>query len=145
MLLVSRRGGGMNVEGLACYVVGLRQFVASLIFTEEHAAAMNGLPLALVRGRAVARDQAELARLLWPGAEPVGVQLYVEPNTTPAEMCSIWMAGFRVRPVRPWEVFAVPGWWHMAAHRHHAALTRGVRRPRQAGRVTPEVSVVPSG
>jgi hypothetical protein len=39
------------------------------------------------------------------------------------------MAGFRVRLVLTSEVFAVPGWWHMAAHRHHAALTRGVRGP----------------
>ena len=46
---------------------------------------------------------------------------------------SIWMAGFRVRPVRPSEAFAVPGCWHMAAHRHHAAMTRGLRRPRSAG------------
>jgi hypothetical protein len=122
----------MTVEGLACYVVGMRQYCVALIFTEEHPAAMNGLPVALVRGCTVARDQGEFARLLCPGAEPVGVQLYVEPDTTQAEMCSLWMAGFRVRLVRVSEVFAVPGWWHLAAHRHHAAMTRGLRRPHTA-------------
>jgi hypothetical protein len=42
------------------------------------------------------------------------------------------MAGFRIRLVRAAEVFAVPGFWHMAAHRHHAAMTRGLRRPHTA-------------
>jgi hypothetical protein len=123
----------VNVEGLVCYVVGVRQFFVSVIFTEEHPAAMHGLPVALVRGCTVARGQAELARLVCPGAEPVGVQLYVEPDTTRAEMCSLWMAGFRVRLVRQAEVFAVPGWWHLAAHRHHAAMTRGLRRLHSGG------------
>jgi hypothetical protein len=63
----------------------------------------------------VARDQAELARLLCPGVEPAGVQLYVEPDTTQAEVCSLWLAGFRVRMVRASEVYSVPGWWHLAA------------------------------
>jgi hypothetical protein len=90
------------------------------------------MPGALLRGCAVARDQGELTRLLCAGAEPVGVQIYVEPDTTLAEMCSLWMAGFRVRLVRLAEVFAVPGFWHMAAHRHHAAMTRGLRRPHTA-------------
>jgi hypothetical protein len=120
----------MIVEGLACYVVELRQFCVAVIFTDEHAGAMSGLPVALVRGCTVARGQHELARLLCPGAEPVGVQLYVEPNTPQNELCSLWIAGFRVRLVRASEVFAVPGWWHMAAHWHHTAMTRGVRRPR---------------
>jgi hypothetical protein len=120
----------MNVEGLVCAVVGLRQVCAAVIFSDERPEAMNGLPVALVRGCTVARDQAELARLLCPGAEPAGVQLYVEPDTTQAEVCSLWMAGFRVRLVRTSEVFSVPGWWHLAAHRHHAALTRGLRGPR---------------
>jgi hypothetical protein len=123
----------VNVEGLACYVVGLRQFCVAVIFTDEHSESMNGLPVALVRGCTVAKDQGELARLLCPGAEPVGVQLYAEPDTTQAELCSLWMAGFRVRAVRVAEVFAVPGWWHLAAHRHHAGLTRGIRRSHAAG------------
>jgi hypothetical protein len=122
----------MNVEGLACAVVGLRQVFVAVIFSDERPEAMNGLPVALVRGCAVARDQAELARLLCPGAEPAGVQLYVEPDTTQAEVCSLWMAGFRVRMVRASEVYSVPGWWHLAAHRHHAAMTRGLRGPRSA-------------
>ena len=117
----------MNVEGLACAVVGRRQVCVAVIFTEEHPESMNGLPVALVRGCTVARNQAELAQLLCPGADPVGVQLYVEPDTTQNELCSLWMAGFRVRLVRVSEVFAVPGWWHLAAHRHHTAMTRGVR------------------
>jgi hypothetical protein len=137
----------MIVEGLACCVVGLRQFYVAVLFTDEHAGAMNGLPVALVRGCTVARDQHELARLLCQGTEPVGVQLYVEPDTTQNELCSLWMAGFRVRLVRASEVFAVPGWWHLAAHRHHAALTRGVRRPCPAGggRGNPDVVVVTPG
>jgi hypothetical protein len=104
----------------------------AVIFSDERPEAMNGLPVALVRGCTVARDQRDLARLLCPGAEPVGVQLYVEPDTTQAEITSLWMAGFRVRLVRASEVFSVPGWWHLAAHRHHTALTRGVRPPRSA-------------
>lgn len=123
----------MNVEGLAYAVVGLRQFCVAVIFTDEHPAAMNGLPLALVRGCTPARDLRELVGLLCPGADPTGVQLYVEPETTQAELCSLWMAGFGVRLVRASEVFSVPGWWHLAAHRHHAALTWWVRRPRSAG------------
>jgi hypothetical protein len=122
----------MNVEGLACSVVGLRQLCVAVIFTDEHPEAMNGLPVALVRGCTVARDQAELARLLCAGADPIGVQLYVEPDTTQAEMCSLWMADFRVRLVRVSEVFSVPGWWHLFAYRHHAAGTRGIRRPRSS-------------
>jgi hypothetical protein len=120
----------MNVEGLACAVVGLRQVYVAVIFSDERPEAMNGLPVALVRGCAVARNQAELARLLCPGAEPVGVQLYVEPDTTQAELCALWMAGFRVKLVRAAEFYSVPGWWHLAAHRHHAAMTRGLRGPR---------------
>jgi hypothetical protein len=123
----------MIVEGLACFVVGRRRFCVTVVFTDEHSEAMNGLPVALVRGCTPARDQGELARLLAPGADPTGVQLYVEPDTTPAEVNSLWMAGFRVRVVRASEVFSVPGWWHLAAHRHHAALTR-------AGTLSPEPS-----
>jgi hypothetical protein len=122
----------MNVEGLACAVVGLRQVCVAVIFSDERPEAMNGVPVALVRGCTVARDQGELARLLCPGAEPVGVQIYVEPDTTQAEITSLWMAGFRVKLVRASEVFSVPGWWHLAAHRHHSAMTRGLRRPRSA-------------
>jgi hypothetical protein len=105
----------------------------AVIFTDEHPEAVNGLPVALIRGCSVARTQAELAGLLYAGAEPVGMQVYVEPDTTQAEMYSLWMAGFRVRMVRLPEVLAVPGWWHLAAHRHHAALTRQVRAPHSAG------------
>jgi hypothetical protein len=123
----------MTVEGLACCVVGLRQFCVAVIFTDEHPESVNGLPLALIRGCTVARSQAELAGLLSAGAEPAGVQVYVEPDATQAEMCSLWMAGFRVRMVRLSEVLAVPGWWHVAAHRHHAALTRQARAPHSAG------------
>jgi hypothetical protein len=122
----------MNIEALACCVVGLRQFCVAVTFTDEHAAAQNGVPVALVRGCTVAREQRELSRLLCPGAEPVGVQLYVEPDTTHAEICSLWMAGFRVRMIRRSEVFAVPGWWHLAAHRHHTAMTRTIRAPRSS-------------
>src|SRR6516225_10104776 len=120
----------MIVEGLACCVVGVRQCFVTVVFTEEHAECRNGMPVALVRGCAVARDQGELARLLCPGAEPVGVQLYVEPDTTQAELCALWMAAFRVKLVRAAEFYSVPGWWHLAAHRHHAAMTRGLRGPR---------------
>jgi hypothetical protein len=129
----------MIVEGLACCVVGVRQCFVTVVFTDEHAECRNGMPVALVRGCAVARDQGELARLLCPGTEPVGVQLYVEPDTTHAEVCSIWMAGFRVRVVRVAEIFSVQGWWHLAAHRHHADLTRSLRSrpgsPRKFGGV----------
>jgi hypothetical protein len=62
----------MNAEGLACAVVGLRQFCVAVIFADEHAQAMNGVPVALVRGCTVARDQGELARLLDAGGESVG-------------------------------------------------------------------------
>ena len=117
----------MIVEGLACCVVAVRQCFVTVVFTDEHAECKNGMPVALVRGCTLARDQGELARLLCPGADPAGVQLYVEPDTTHAEVCSIWMAGFRVRVVRTSEVFSVPGWWHLAAHRHHTALSRGLR------------------
>jgi hypothetical protein len=123
----------MNVEGLACFVASMRQFCVAVIFTDEHPEAINGLPVVLVRGTTPARDQAELARLLGPETDPTGAQLYVEPDTTDAEVCSLWMAGFRVRLVRVSEVFSVPGWWHLAAHRHHAALTRGVRCPSSSG------------
>jgi hypothetical protein len=127
----------MNVEGLACYVVGARQVCVAVIFTDEHPEAINGMPVALVRGCTVARDQAELARLALragePGPDPVGVRLYVEPDTTDSEVCSLHLAGFQARRVRLADVFAVPGWWHLAAHRHHAAETRGVRCPPSAG------------
>lgn len=123
----------MNVEGLACYVVGARQATVTVIFTEEHPEARNGLPVALVRGCALARDQAELARLIFlagqPDPDPLGVRVYVEPDTTDSEISCIWLAGFRVRRVSVSEVFAVPGWWHLAAHRHHGAATRGIRGP----------------
>src|SRR5262249_23010593 len=101
--------------------------------SNEHPETTNGMPVALVRGCTVARDQAELARLaLRPeqmNPDPVGVRVYVEPDTTQAEVCLLWMAGFRVRVVRVADVFSVPGWWHVAAHRHHRAETRGVRCP----------------
>jgi hypothetical protein len=113
-------------------MVGLPQFCVAVIFTDEHAQSMNGIPVAIVRGCTVARDQRELARLLCPGAEPVAVQLYAEPDTTQAEMCALWMAGFRIRLVRASEVFAVPGWWHLAAHRHHSAMTRTIQGPRSS-------------
>jgi hypothetical protein len=123
----------MNVEGLACYVVGARQVCVAINFTDNHPECRNGMPVALVRGCAVARDQAELARqALRPdqlGPGPVGVRLYVEPDTTDAELCLLWVAGFRVRVVRLSDVLSVPGWWHLAAHRHHQAETRGVRCP----------------
>jgi hypothetical protein len=139
----------MNVEGLACYVNGARQVCVPVIFTEEHPDALNGMPVALVRGCAVARDQAELARLILRPAElgpdPVGVRLYVEPETTEAEVCSLWLAGFRVRVVRTCDVFAVPGWWHLAAHRHHAAETRGVRCPRPPAGGNGEAPATPDG
>ncbi len=127
----------MNVEGLACYVVGARQVCVAVIFTDEHPEAINGLPVALVRGCTVARDQAELARLALragePDPDPVGVRLYVEPDTSDSEVCSLHLAGFQARKVRLADVFAVPGWWHLAAHRHHAAETRGVRCPPSTG------------
>lgn len=123
----------MNVEGLACYIIGARQVCVPVIFSDEHPETRNGMPVALVRGCAVARDQAELARLaLRPeqlGPDPIGVRLYVEPDTTDAEVCLLWVAGFRVRVVQLSEVLSVPGWWHLAAHRHHHAETRGVRCP----------------
>jgi hypothetical protein len=123
----------MNVEGLACYVIGARQVCVAVIFTDEHPDAINGLPVALVRGCAVARDQADLARQALrpsePGPDPVGVRLYVEPDTTDSEICSLSLAGFQAWRVRWSDVIAVPGWWHIAAHRHHAAETRGVRCP----------------
>ena len=123
----------MNVEGLACFVLGARQVCVQVIFTDEHPETRNGLPVALVRGCTVAHDQAELSRLaIRPGElgpDPVGVRLYVEPDTTDAEVCTLWLAGFRVRVVRVAEVFSVPGWWHLAAHRHHRAETRAVGCP----------------
>ncbi len=103
----------MNVEGLACYVIGARQVCVAVNFTDTHPECKNGLPVALVRGCAVARDHAELARqALRPeqlGSDPLGVRIYVEPDTT--------------------DVFAVPGWWHPAAYQHHRAETRAVRSP----------------
>ncbi len=123
----------MNVEGLACYVIGARQVCVAVNFTDTHPACKNGLPVALVRGCAVARDHAELARqALRPeqlGSDPLGVRIYVEPDTTGAEVCLLWLAGFRVRVVRLADVFAVPGWWHPAAYQHHRAETRAVRCP----------------
>jgi hypothetical protein len=135
VILLSCPGGeeDMNVEGLACYVVGARQVCVVVIFTDNHPECRNGMPVALVQGCTVARDQAELARLaLRPGGlcpDPPDVRLYVEPDTTDAEICLLWLAGFRVRVVKVSEVFSVPGWWHLAAHRHHQAETRGVRCP----------------
>jgi hypothetical protein len=123
----------MTVEGLACYVIGSRQVCVPVIFTEEHAEARNGMPVALVRGCTVARSQTELTKLaLRPGdldPDPAGVRLYVEPDTSPSELCSLLMAGFQVRVVQVADVRRVPGWWHLAAHRHHSAETRGVRCP----------------
>jgi hypothetical protein len=91
----------MNVEGLACYTVGARRVRVAVNFTDEHADCRNGLPVALVRGCTVARDQAELARLaMWPGGlspDPRDVRVYVEPGTTDAEICLLRLAGFRVR------------------------------------------------
>jgi hypothetical protein len=127
----------MNVEGLACFVLGGRQVCVPVIFTDEHPECLNGLPVALVRGCTVARDQAELARLApragEPGPDPVGVRVYVEPDTTDPEVCSLYLTGFRFRVVRVSEVFCVPGWWHVAAHRHHLAETRGERCPPSSG------------
>ena len=127
----------MNVEGLACYVVGARQVCVAINFTDNHPECRNGMPVALVRGCAVAHDQGELARqALRPGEQgpdPVGVRLYVEPDTTDSEICCLCLAGFQARRVRLADVLAVPGWWHVAAHRHHAAETRGVRCPPSLG------------
>ena len=126
----------MNVEGLACCVVGVRQVCVAVIFTDEHPETRNGMPVALVRGCTAARDQGELDRLLCPGVNPAGVRLHVEPGTTASEIGSLWLAGFLVRIVRVADVFSVPGRWHLAAHRHHRAETRGVRcsPPRREGR-----------
>ena len=119
----------MNVEGLACFVVGRRQSCVVVIFTDEQPEVRNGLQVALVRGCNVARDQGELARLALGSGEPntAGVRLYVEPDPTDAEVCLLGLAGFRVRIVRVADVLSVPGWWHLAAHRHHAAVTRAMR------------------
>jgi hypothetical protein len=119
----------MNVEGLACCVVGVRQVCVAVIFTDEHPESRNGMPVALVRGCTLARDQGELERLLCPGVEPTGVRLYVEPGTSASEISSLWLAGFTVRLVRVSDAHSVPGWWHLAAHRHHRAETRGLRSP----------------
>ncbi len=122
----------MQVEGLACGVVGVRQVFVMVIFSDEHPESRNGQPVALVRGCNVARDHGELERPLAPGA--VGVRLYVVPGTTAGEISSLWMAGFMVRLVRPSDVSSVPGWWHLAVHRHHRAETRGLRsRPPPPG------------
>ena len=75
-----------------------------------------------------------MERLLCPGVYPAGVRLYVEPGTKAREISSLWLAGFRVRIVRVADMFAVPGWWHLAAHRHHRAETRGMSVPRPDGR-----------
>jgi len=115
----------MNVEGLACFVEGRRQTFAVVIFTDEHLESRNGMPVALVRGCNVARDQGELERLLSPGADPAGVRLYVEPGTSASEISSLWVAGFMVRLVRTADVFSVPGWSHLAAHWHYSAEVRG--------------------
>jgi hypothetical protein len=123
----------MNVEGLACYIIGARQVCVPVVFTEEHPEATNGMPVALVRGCSVARNQLELTRMaIRPGEagpDPVGVRLYVKPDTTDSEMCCLCLAGFQPRRVRLTDVFSVAGWWHLAAHRHHLAETRAVRRP----------------
>jgi type I restriction enzyme R subunit len=71
-------------------------------------------------------DRATLEQEFLKLAELEGVTMQAEVN-------SLWMAGFRVRVVRASEVFSVPGWWHLAAHRHHTALTRGVRCPPPSG------------
>ncbi len=80
----------MNVEGLACCVIGARQVCVPVIFSDEHPETRNGMPMALVRGCTVARDQTELARqvlrLEQLGPDPVGVRLYVEPDTTDASL-----------------------------------------------------------
>jgi hypothetical protein len=106
----------MNVEGLACDTVGARQVRVAVNFTDEHAECRNGLPVALVRGCTVARDQAELARLAMPpgglGPDPRDVRVYVEPDSTDAESCLLRLTGFRVRRRRG-----------------------GVKRPRLAGKV----------
>jgi hypothetical protein len=92
----------MQVEGLACCVVGVRQFFATVSFTDEHAGSSTGMPVALIRGCTVARDQVDPARLVIRPAglcpEPPDVRLCVEPDTTDAEICLLWLAGFRVGP-----------------------------------------------
>src|SRR5262245_39254845 len=102
-----RDGVAAEVEGR-----GRRQVCVVVIFTDEHPEVKNGLPVALVRGCTVARGHAELARLTLGPGEPnlAGVRLYVEPDTTDAEMCLLWMAGFRVRIVRVADVLPVPSW-----------------------------------
>jgi hypothetical protein len=136
----------MNVEGLACYVIGARQVCVPVIFTDEHPQCTDDLPVALVRGCIVARNHAELSRLALRVGEvgdAVGVRLYVEPDTIDAEVCSLWLAGFRVRVVQLSEVIAEPGWWHLAAHRHHAAETRGLRCPPSADRPAGQTTHAP--
>jgi len=44
----------MNVEGLACAVVGARKTYVTVLFTDEHSECRNGMPVALVRGCTVA-------------------------------------------------------------------------------------------
>jgi len=89
----------MNVEGVARYVVGVRQIAVTVIFTDEHRECRNGVPVALVGGCTVARNQEELARLVRPSGElnREGVRLYVGPDSTDAEICLLRLAGFRVR------------------------------------------------
>jgi hypothetical protein len=85
-----------NVEGLACAVVAVRHFFATVVFTDEHSECRNGMPVALVRGCAVARSPGELERLLCPGLCAEGVRLYVEPGTNANEVSALWaflMAG----------------------------------------------------
>jgi len=119
----------MIVEGLACCVVGVRQCFVTVVFTDEHAECRNGMPVALVRGCAVARNSGELERLLCPGLSAEGVRLYVEPGTNAGEVSTLWLAGFLVRIVQAEDAFSVPGWRHLAAHRHYAVLAREMRRP----------------
>ena len=119
----------MQVEGLACAVVGARQTYVTVIFTDEHSECKHGMPVALVRGCAVARNSGELERLLCPGSSAEGVRLYVEPGTNAGEVSNLWLAGFLVRIVRAEDAFSVPGGWHLAAHRHYSALAREMKRP----------------
>jgi hypothetical protein len=51
----------MIVEGLACAVVGLRQFYVAVNFTDEHAESVNGLPITWDDGQQVTWRRDSLA------------------------------------------------------------------------------------
>jgi hypothetical protein len=124
------REEGMNVEGLAFYMIGGKPGYVPVTFSDEHPEAAPRVPVALLGRWKAAAGQEALAGAVVPAPSEAAaaVRVYVSPHTTALEITILWVGGFRVRGIRVAEALAAGGSWRVAACRHYRQVM-GAARP----------------